>query len=106
MGGVNQASMDYTPSDRLNFNKGCIKYKLNDFALWANGFEVVTDPIGSTPTGLSVLNFDNAAGANDWYGKTKQLIAFDAALTDEQLEDLTSWDSFEELAASQFYTLY
>jgi hypothetical protein len=52
------------------------------------------------------MRFDSGSGISIFYGKTKQLIAFDAALTDEQLEDLTSWDSFEELAASQFYTLY
>ena len=55
---------------------------------------------------LNQLRFDSGAGLSPFYGKTKQLIAFDAALTDEELEDLTSWDSFEEMAASQLYTLY
>lgn len=95
-----------TLSNAIEYNKIAVKYKQNDFALWINGIEVNTDIIGTVANGLNTLNFDEGSGASDFYGKTKQLIAFDAALTDEQLEDLTSWDSFEELAASQFYTLY
>lgn len=105
--GTNQAVMSYTGADVTQSNKVSLKYKENDFALWVNGFEVATD-ISGTTFGSGVLNelrFD-VVSSNYFYGKTKQLIAFDAALTDEQLEDLTSWDSFEELAASQFYTLY
>jgi hypothetical protein len=55
---------------------------------------------------LNQLRFDSGAGLSPFYGKTKQLIAFDAALTDEQLEDLTSWDSFIEMAQAQQYLIY
>jgi len=89
-------------------NKLAIKYKANDFAMWINGYEIATDSSGTAFDAgvLNRLSFDRADGGLDFYGKTKQVIAFDAALTDEELEDLTSWDSFEEMAASQFYTLY
>jgi len=39
------------------------------------------------------------------YGSTKQLIAFKEELTDSELEDLTSWDSFNEMATGQLYTI-
>ena len=100
---VKQIAVD----DVLLNNKVALKYKANDFATWINGFEYGVQLSGTDmPSGMNNLRFEDGDGANDFYGKTKQLIAFDAALTDEQLEDLTSWDSFEELAASQFYTLY
>ena len=86
-------------------NKVSYKYKSGDIALWVNGFEVGTSTATFSISGLNKLSF-NDGSLTPFYGKTKQLIAFNAALTDEQLEDLTSWDSFEELAASQFYTLY
>ena len=105
-GGVTQASINATNINQVDNNKFAIKYKANDVSFWVNGFEIGVDTSAAMPSGISELAFDDGGGSNPFYGKTKQAIAFDAALTDEQLEDLTSWDSFEELAASQFYTLY
>ena len=94
-----------TIQNTLDYNKLAVKYKTDDFAFWINGFKYAVGT-GATPTGINQLRFAAGGGSSNFYGNTKQVIAFDAALTDEQLEDLTSWDSFEELAASQFYTLY
>ena len=33
------------------------KYKQNNFALWVNGFEVITVSSGNTPTNLNSLDF-------------------------------------------------
>jgi hypothetical protein len=108
---VSDNTLVYSPSETINStlqnNKIAVKYKANDFSLWINGFELNVDTSGAAPIGLSQMQFNDGDGpGSPFYGKTKQLIAFDAALTDEELEDLTSWDSFEEMAASQFYTLY
>ena len=73
------------------YNKFAIKYKQNDFALWVNGFELGTDNSGVTPTGLSELALDDGSGANDFYGKTKELAYYDTALTGIELETLTSY---------------
>ena len=81
-----------------------LKYKTNDFYLWVNGFEVGTDPSGVTPTGLNNLAFDLATG-QPFYGKTKQVQYYDSALTDSELETLTSWVSFQEMANSQLYSV-
>ena len=38
--------------------------------------------------------------------KTRELQYFDSALTDAQLETLTSWTSLQEMITSQLYTNY
>ena len=76
--------------DITNFNKIALKYKENDFALWINGTEVSTDTSGSTPIGLNNLELNNANGTSNFYGKCKQLIYFNEALTDEELTTLTT----------------
>ena len=83
------------------------KYKENDFSLWLNGFEILTDNIGSTFTNgsLDSFNFDARGISNSFYGKTKQIQYYDSALTDSELETLTSWTSFSEMATSQLYSI-
>ena len=81
----------------LQFNKIALKYKLNDFALWINGIEILTDNSLNTPVGLNDLSFEGADNSNDWYGNTKQIQYFNTALTDEELETLTSYRSLNEL---------
>ena len=107
--GIFQVLNYFVLNDITNSNKVAIKYKANDVGMWVNGFRLDLDTNATMPSGLSKIQFTNGSTSSpseNYYGKTKQLIAFDAALTDEQLEDLTSWDSFEELAASQGYLLY
>jgi hypothetical protein len=85
--------------------KTAVKYKQNNFALWINGFEVGTDTSGNTPIGLSELAFDGGDGTNNFYGNTKQIQYFNTALNDTDLETLTSWDSFSDMAIGQLYTI-
>ena len=89
-GGANQVQMDYTASDLTVFNKLAIKYKANDFALWFNGVQVLTDTSGAAPTGLNELAFDNGSGANLFIGNIKCVAVFKEALTDAELQELTS----------------
>ena len=81
---------EITLSDITNFNKIAIKYKQNDFALWVNGNEVATDTSGNTPLGLNNLSFDRGDGANDFNAKIREVQVFTEALTDEQLQKLTT----------------
>ena len=101
-----QAAMTYTLNNASIFNKIAVKYKQNDFALWVNGFEVATDIIGSTPVGLSTLEFD-LSGIDYFYGKVKGIYAFNKALTDDELQQLTGpeYNSFAALAAAYNYTV-
>jgi len=101
----------YSPSEVLsditNYNKVAIKYKQNDFALWINGFEFDVDNSGDTPINLSQMQFADGNGSDaPLYGKTRELQYFDSALTDAQLETLTSWTSLQEMITSQLYTNY
>jgi hypothetical protein len=89
-----------------NFTKICGKYKANDYSLWVNGFELATLTTSSNvPSGLDRLNFDGGNLSNDFYGNTKQLQYFDTVLTDSELEQLTSWVSFQDMAEGQLYTI-
>ena len=107
--GSAQASMLFTLTDATSFNKIALKYKAYDFALWVNGIEVATDTSGNTFSAntLNRLSFDRGDGGNDFYGKTKQLMVFDEALSDEELSDLTGQvnTSFAELANFYNYTI-
>jgi hypothetical protein len=104
-GGVTQASISTILNSTHEFNKIAIKYKLNDFSVYINGFEIGVDTNGTLPTGLNTLNFDTGSGSGNVYGKTKQLQYYDTALTNSELETLTSWVSFTEMAQGQLYTI-
>jgi hypothetical protein len=84
------------------------KYAENNLALWINGikvgFFIDTKTMVSANT-FTTLNLSRADLANDFYGNTKQLQYFDTALTDSELEKLTSWVSFTDMAESQLYSI-
>ena len=86
-------------------NKLAIKYKVNDVSFWVNGFEIGTDTVATMPSNLSEFAFDDGGGGNDFYGKAKQIQYFDSALNDSDLETLTSWVSFSDMANGQLYSI-
>ena len=88
------------------FNKIAIKYKQNDVSAYVNGFLVASNNGNlDTPLNLSELAFDDGGGGSDFYGNTKQIQYYDSALTDSELEQLTSWTSFSDMANGQLYTI-
>jgi len=92
VGGIPQIDQFYTINNVLSNNKFCAKYKANDFALWINGVEVLTDSSGITfPNGtLNTLNFNRGNGSNNFYSNTKDIRVYNEALTDAQLQTLTT----------------
>ena len=61
---------------------------------------------GSTPIGLDSLGFNSdGSTGSPFYGNTKQIQYFDSILDSEQLEQLTSWDSFRAMAEGQLYSV-
>ena len=50
------------------------------------------------------LGINNNNGLR-FYGKTKQLQYYDTALNSEDLEKLTSWVSFTDMANGQLYSI-
>ena len=89
-GGSSTANMNFTATDILSYIKIAIKWKVNDFAMWVNGVEVVTDNSGAAPIGLTKLSFDRGNGAENFRGKVRNLQVYKTALSDTQLDDLTS----------------
>jgi hypothetical protein len=91
VGGVIQAYIS-TSVDYSNFIKVAFKYKENDFAWWVNGVEVGTDLSGITfPSNtLNSLQFAYGSGSNKWAGNVKLLAVFNEALSDSELETLTT----------------
>ena len=104
-GGSAIVSDTVTISSATSFSKIAAKYKLNDFTLWIDGFEVFTDTSGTAPIGLSELVFNGGSGSNDFYGNTKQIQYYNSALTDSELEKISSWTSFSDMANGQLYTI-
>ena len=109
VGGAAQADLTYTISDVTQYSKIGFKFKANDFSLWVDGTERATDTSGSVYSAntLNRLAFDNGGGGTGFQGKTKQLIVFDEALSDEELSDLTGQVnlSFNNLATFYNYTI-
>ena len=85
--GVETATLSATVSDITQFSKIAIKWKLNDYALWIDGFEVDTDnPSTTFPSStLSELTFGTSSAL---YARVKQLQVFKT--TDIDLAALTS----------------
>jgi hypothetical protein len=100
--------MQFILSDETQFNKCAVKWKQNDFALWVNGVEVATDSYVSTFSSntLNRLSFNRNSNL-EFEGKTKQLMTFNEALSDEELSDLTGQVnlSFNNLATFYNYTI-
>ncbi len=100
VGGALVVNIPVTINNATNYNKLSVKYKENDFALWCNGFELGTDTSGvSFSSGvLDNLNFSDADGTTEiFYGKTKEIGYYDTALTDLELETLTSYKSWTSM---------
>ena len=91
--------------DITTLNKLSISYSSSGAKVFINGFLSDSGALSSLPNGLSQLDFRYGNGTLPFYGNTKQLMTFNKALTDAELEDLTSWDSFLEMATSQLYTI-
>ena len=87
-------------SDVTLYNKIAYLYQQNNFKLYVSGFQVgETITIGTTFSSgvLKNLSFDNGAGGDDFYGKTKEIAYYNEILTDLELETLTSYRSWEAM---------
>lgn len=100
-------SYGVTLNDITTFSKAAIKYKENDVAFWVNGFEILVDTSASTfPNNtLNTLDFQRGNDTLPFYGNTKQIQYYNSALTDSELEQLTSWTSFTDMAQGQLYSV-
>jgi len=79
-------------------NKISLKYKENDFSLFVNGFEVGSSNVGNTFANGVLRQANFSSTLSEFYGKTKELGYYDTALTDEELEYMTSYRTLRRMA--------
>jgi len=104
-GGTTNGEVQISGIKKTQFNKISVLYKANLLKIYINGFNVGNGTGIVAPTGLDNLKFEQAIGGNNFYGKTKQVQYYNSALTDSELEQLTSWTSFTDMAQGQLYTI-
>lgn len=80
---------DLTFNQDTNNKIACL-YSSGKFSLWINGIEGVSTVSGNVPSNLSVLNFTSTGTSNPFYGKVRDVKVFDTALTDAELQALTT----------------
>jgi len=108
IGGVQQFSEHLHNIKHDENHKFVIKYENTSFNWYLNGFLIATNTASSMPFSPNTLNnisFVAANASENFYGKTKQIQYFDSALTDLELEEISSWDSFIAMANGQNYTI-
>ena len=93
VGGALSFDIKETISNIQSYNKIAIKWKENDFALWANGVELGVDTSGASFTSnvLNALKFSDADGTTEIFnGNAKDVRVYNTALTDQELINLTT----------------
>ena len=87
-------------------NKIAISYNTDNNNFWLNGFKIDTNTtVGDLQVQPTILSFNAPNNSENFYGKTKQIQYYDSALTDIELEQLTSWTSFTDMAQAQQYSI-
>jgi hypothetical protein len=81
---------NHITQDITEYSKVALKYKSGDIALWVDGVEVLSSTASFNISGLNQISFNRGSSIDLLYGKVKSLLYFDRALTDEELEALTS----------------
>lgn len=110
-GGTSTSNMIFrdASADLTQNKKVAIKYgsSTSDYIVFINGFKKTVESgfSASALTALDEIKFTYVSSGNTWYGNAKQLITFKKALTDSELETLTSYDSFDDMATGQLYTI-
>jgi hypothetical protein len=83
-------SLSSTVSNELLFNKIAAKFNISDFSLFINGEKKQTTTFGLGNFTFKSMFFNNGFGSSPFYGKIKQIGVYDTALTDDELETLTT----------------
>ena len=79
-----------TNYDQTNNLKIALNYKANDFKMFINGVKIGTDTTDTISTGINRLDFSNYNGDVPFYGNVKDLRVYNTALSDSELQALTS----------------
>ena len=87
-----EASIDSGVLDQSVNHKVAVKWKVNDIALWIDGVEVGTESSANvfSANTLDEVSFNQGNNSNQFYGNTKDVRVYDTALTDSELQQLTT----------------
>jgi len=114
--GTNRILIDYvgngsnvfsiqTLTDIKTFNKIAIFYNQTILKAFINGIKVFENAITPFNNNLSNLKFSYPSNTNGFKGNIKNLQVYPTALSDLEIETLTSYTSFEEMALALDYTI-
>mgnify|MGYP001946262348 CR=1 FL=1 len=87
------------------YSKIALVYKVNSVSLWVNGVEVGTNNTFYTGNTLTTLSLNDLDLNPVFKGKTKALKVYNQALTDLELEEMTGFKSFVQMANQLNYTV-
>jgi hypothetical protein len=90
--GVSQAEINkFGFTDITDLTKIALSYKQDEVKFYINGDLIGTDTNATMPAAdtFNVLNFDGSS-SGAFYGKTKNLKVFKRAMSDEELQQLTT----------------
>ena len=103
-GAVDQADLRTTIPTTTDYFKIACVYSVNDVKFYLNGLLINVDTLATMPIGMNELAFDDGAGTTPFYGRVKRLSVYDSALSDSELEALTGFGSFSEMASYLSYS--
>ena len=87
-------------------NKLALQYKASDYKVFVNGTKQSVTQRSTLPIGLDRFNFNRGfSTTDDFTGNVYQLMVFNEALSDSELETITSYTSFNQMAKALLYTI-
>lgn len=87
---VSQAFLSYDVTDITEFHKVALVYENNRVDLWIDGVKRASDTSATMPLNLTNIDLRGTTGSGQFYAKTKQIKLYNTALTDTELQNLTS----------------
>lgn len=87
---ISQAFISYDVADITEFHKVAVVYENNRVDLWIDGVKRATDTSATMPLNLTNIDLEGTSGSAQFYAKTKQIKLYNTALSDSELQALTS----------------
>lgn len=87
---ISQAFISYDVADITEFHKVAVVYENNRVDLWIDGVKRATDISATMPLNLTNIDLEATNGSAQFYAKTKQIKLYNTALSDTELQALTT----------------
>lgn len=87
---ISQAFISYDVADITEFHKVAVVYENNRVDLWIDGVKRATDTSATMPLNLTNIDLEGTSGSAQFYAKTKQIKLYNTALSDSELQALTT----------------